>query len=124
MNKIFQRYLRKYVAVFFDDILVYSKNMQDHVQHLTQVLEALLYAKLSKCIFCQHEMEYLGHIITKEGVMADPKKIIAVTEWPIPANLKQLRGFLELTRYYRKFIRGHALIAQPMTELLKKNAFS
>lgn len=69
-------------------------------------------------------MEYLGHIITKYGVMAYPKKITIITKWPVPTSLKQLRGFLGLTGYYRKIIKGYALVAQPMTEFLKKNAFS
>ncbi|PNX78745.1 retrotransposon-related protein, partial [Trifolium pratense] len=127
MNHIFQHALRKYVLVFFDDILIYSSNWQDHLKHLDAVLQVLqentLFVKLSKCSFGVLEIEYLGHMVTGQGVSMDKDKVQAVLEWPIPGNVKQLRGFLGLTGYYRRFIKSYAKIASPLTDLLKKEAY-
>ncbi|MCI10617.1 RNA-directed DNA polymerase (Reverse transcriptase), partial [Trifolium medium] len=127
MNDIFRPYLRKFVLVFFDDILVYSKTAAEHHVHLTQVLSVLLsnsfVANQSKCRFgCEH-VDYLGHIISGKGVAVDPDKIKCVTAWPTPKNVKGVRGFLGLTGYYRKFIKDYGKIAQPLTELTKKDGF-
>jgi hypothetical protein len=128
MNEIFRPYLRKFILVFFDDILVYSANVNDHLIHLKTTLEVLrahqMFAKKSKCRFGCSEIEYLGHLISTEGVKANGKKLIAVVEWPKPKSLKALRGLLGLTGYYRKFIRGYGSIAAPLTDLLKKYAFA
>ncbi|KAH9726475.1 hypothetical protein KPL70_008268 [Citrus sinensis] len=127
MNQNFAAYLQKFVIVFFDDILVYSATMADHLVHLEQVLLCLqmhqFFVKLSKCLFCKSSIEYLGHIISAMGVQADPQKVTAMLEWPLPQSTKQLRGFLGLTGYYRRFIRGYASLAAPLTDLLCKDAF-
>jgi hypothetical protein len=111
MNKIFQPLLRKSVLVFMDDILVYSATLEDHVKHLEQVFSILqqheFFVKLSKCVFAQQQLEYLGHVITSKGVATEPSKITAVQQWPVPVNAKQLRGFLGLTGYYRRFIKHY-----------------
>ncbi|XP_015969943.1 uncharacterized protein LOC107493360 [Arachis duranensis] len=127
MNDIFQPFLRKFVLVFFDDILIYSPSTSQHLAHLEIVLQTLqkesLFAKLSKCLFAVSEIDYLGHTITEKGVHMEKDKIQAVLAWPTPENLKQLRGFLGLTGYYRRFIKGYASLASPLTDLLKRDAF-
>ncbi len=127
MNDIFQPYFRKFVLVFFNDILIYSKSLTEHLDHLHIVLGLLwknqLLAKRTKYFFGQTRVEYLGHIISQEGVATDPEKIKAMVNWPQPNSIKGLRGFLGLTGYYRKFIQGYGGVSKPLTELLKKNCF-
>ena len=127
MNELLEPFLRKYTAVFFDDILVYSTTLQEHLTHLHTVLsklaDAKFFLKCSKCLFGQRQLEYLGHIISQQGIQADPTKIQAMIDWPTPSSTTALRGFLGLTGFYRKFIKGYASIATPLTTLLKKDAF-
>ncbi|XP_057252042.1 uncharacterized protein LOC130592021 [Beta vulgaris subsp. vulgaris] len=127
MNEVFRPFLRKFVLVFFDDILVYSANEKDHECHLGMVLQTLeanqLFVNLKKCEIGLPEVAYLGHKVSGEGVAADYEKIRAMVEWEPPKNLKELRGFLGLTGYYRKFVAHYAHIAQPLTAQLKKDAF-
>ncbi|PNX97560.1 retrotransposon-related protein, partial [Trifolium pratense] len=127
MNEIFKPYLRKFVLVFFDDILVYSTNWANHLEHLALVLQILLkhqfVANKGKCAFGQERIEYLGHVISKAGVNVDPSKVDSVLQWPVPKNVKGVRGFLGLTGYYRKFIANYGNIAKPLTELTKKDGF-
>ena len=127
MNDIFRPLLRRYVLVFFDDILIYSKTWNEHLFHLEIVLGTLLkhqlYVNHSKCLIGRKEVEYLGHVISAAGVAADPQKIRSMESWPVPTNTTALRGFLGLTGYYRKFIRGYGTIAAPLTQLLKKDGF-
>jgi hypothetical protein len=127
MNEIFRTHLRKFILVFFDDILIYSKTSAAHYEHLQTVFDLLrihqLVAKESKCSFGSEQVEYLGHIISKYGVATDPNKIKAIIEWLLPRNLRQLRGFLGLTGYYRRFVKGYGSICKPLTQLLKKDAF-
>lgn len=103
MNEVFRPFLHKFVLVFFDDILVYSHSEQEHVGQLRQVLDVIQQQKLfvnrKKCNFGCKQVEYLGHVITKEGVAVDPKKINAMVEWLMPRNIKELRGFLGLSGY-------------------------
>ncbi|GJV78676.1 ty3-gypsy retrotransposon protein [Tanacetum coccineum] len=127
MNRLFSPYLRKFVIVFFDDILVYSTTLSSHLEHLECVFRCLqehqFYVKRSKCVFGTGELEYLGHIISARGVQVDPKKVSAVGDWPVPKNQRQVRGFLGLAGYYRRFIRGYASVAAPLTDLLKHEGF-
>ena len=112
---------------FFYDILVYSETWQAHLQHLHLVLSVLwqqhLYVKLSKCEFGVDQIEYLGHVISAKGVAMDCKKVDCMLSWPVPKNIKELRGFLRLIGYYRRFIQAYGSIAQPLTDLLKKGNY-
>ncbi|WVZ90409.1 hypothetical protein U9M48_036715 [Paspalum notatum var. saurae] len=125
MNATLAPVLRKCVLVFFDDILIYSKTLEEHVSHLRLVLELLhndqWKVKLSKCTFMQNKLTYLGHVISAQGVGTDPAKIEAILSWPTPTNVKELRSFLGLAGYYRKFVKHFGVISQPLNELLKKN---
>ncbi|KAK1618870.1 hypothetical protein QYE76_024387 [Lolium multiflorum] len=124
MNKVFMEFLDKFVVVFIDDILVYSRDNAEHEKHLRLIMEKLrehkLYAKFSKCEFWLDKVGFLGHIVSAEGVAVDPSKVAAVTEWESPKNAKEIRSFLGLAGYYRRFIENFSKIAKPMTELLKK----
>ncbi|KAI5343165.1 hypothetical protein L3X38_011041 [Prunus dulcis] len=127
MNEIFRNCLRKFVLVFFDDILVYSTSWSDHLRHLHTVLEILehhqLFVKMTKCAFGVSTIEYLGHIVSRQGVSVDPSKLNAVADWPVPTSVKSLRGFLGLTGYYRKFIPHYGKESFPLTQLTKKDGF-
>lgn len=124
MHRIFRPFLDKFVVFFIDDILVYSKDKEAHEKHLREVLlklrENQLYAKLSKCEFWLQEVAFLGHVISKEGVSVDPAKIQAVSEWPTPKSVSDIRSFLGLAGYYRRFVKDFSKISRPMTNLMKK----
>ncbi|CAM8908589.1 unnamed protein product [Rhodiola kirilowii] len=128
MNQVLRPYMRKFVLVFFDDILVYSRNLQEHIEHLRAVLEELrkhqLVINRKKSSFGQLSVEYLGHVVSKEGVSADQLKIQAMLDWPEPRTLRELRGFLGLTGYYQKFVKDYGKISTPLTQQLKKEAFN
>jgi hypothetical protein len=127
MNTIFKDHLRCFIIVFFDDILIYSRNMIEHREHLRIVLDILktnnLYLKLPKCTFAVPEVEYLGHVISGQGVATKPQNIQAILDWKIPQTVSKLRGFLGLTGYYRRFVKDYGKICRPLHDLLKKKAF-
>ena len=127
MNHLLKPYLRKIVLVFFNDILIYSRSWVAHLQDVDLLLHLLrehkLFVKMSKRSFGMEEVEYLGHIVGREGERVDPKKIQAMQYWPQLKTLKSLRGFLGFTGNYRKFVRNYGRIARPLTQLLKKNSF-
>ncbi|WVZ75795.1 hypothetical protein U9M48_023826 [Paspalum notatum var. saurae] len=124
MNKVFMEYLDKFVVVFIDDILIYSKMEEEHEEPLRLVLQKLreykLYAKLSKCEFWLDPVPFLGHIVSKGGIMVDPSKISSIMDWKVPEVVKEVRRFLGLAGYYRRFIESFFKIAKPMTSLLEK----
>ncbi|GJX15251.1 reverse transcriptase domain-containing protein [Tanacetum coccineum] len=124
MNRVCKPYLDKFVIVFIDDILIYSKNKQEHEEHLKQILELLkkeeLYAKFSKCEFWISKVLFLGHMIDSEGIHVDPAKIEAIKDWTSPKSPTEIRQFLGLAGYYQRFIEGFSKIAKPMTKLTQK----
>jgi hypothetical protein len=125
MNMVLAPLLRKGVLVFNDDILIYSKTMEEHAQLLRQVLALLhqhqLKVKHGKCAFARSKLVYLGHVIGADGVSIDPKNIAFVQHWATPTNVKEVRGFLGMARYYRKFVRNFGKISRPLTKLLRKD---
>ncbi|XP_057760830.1 uncharacterized protein LOC130981242 [Arachis stenosperma] len=125
MNRIFRPYLDKFVIVFIDDILVYSKSEEEHAEHLRTVLQILrdrkLYAKLSKCEFWKSEVKFLGHVVSKQGIAVDPAKVEAVMNWERPTSVSEIRSFLGLAGYYRRFIKGFSQLALPLTKLTRKD---
>ncbi|XP_057992322.1 uncharacterized protein LOC131173819 [Hevea brasiliensis] len=123
MNEVFQPSLRKFIMVFFDYILIYSKTWEDHLQHVHIVFQLLcshqLFLKRSKCSFGEEQVAYLGHVISAAGVTVDTSKISAILEWPPPTSIKALRGFLGLAGYYRKFICNYGQLASPLTKAIR-----
>ena len=113
------------MVVFIDDILVYSNSFEEHEEHWRQTLQTLrdhqLYAKLGKCEFWLKRVTFLGHVISSECVFIDPQKVKAVLKWERPTSVTEIRSFLRLTGYYRRFIEGFSLIATPLTQLTRKN---
>jgi ribonuclease HI len=124
MNSVFMPELDKFVVVFIDYILIYSKTKEDHANHIRVVLQRLsdhrIYAKFSKCEFWLESVKFLGHTISSEGISVDPTKVQEVMDWKPPTSVHQIRNFLGLAGYYRRFIPDFSKIAKPMTELLKK----
>jgi hypothetical protein len=124
MNGVFREYLDKFVIVFLDEILVYSKSEEENEHHLRMVLQVLrehqLYEKLSKFSFYQKQIHYLGHIISKDGIAMDPEKIESIREWSVPKNVIEVRSFMGLDSYYRRFIARFSRIAHPITSLQRK----
>ncbi|MFS7931163.1 putative nucleotidyltransferase, Ribonuclease H [Helianthus anomalus] len=124
MNRVCKPYLDKFVIVFIDDILIYSKNQADHEKHLRCILELLhhekLYAKFSKCEFWLREVQFLGHVVSERGIQVDPAKVEAVMNWQEPKTPTEIRSFLGLAGYYRRFIEKFSRIDAPLTSLTKK----
>ena len=126
MNRIFQPYLNKFVVVFINDILVYLRTEVEHAKHLRLVLQILrerkLYAKLPQCKFWMKKVKFLGHVVCQGGIFVDPSKVEAVVNWERPTTVTEVRCFLSLVGYYKRFIKGFSQIALPLTKLTRKNA--
>ncbi|WVZ58865.1 hypothetical protein U9M48_009091 [Paspalum notatum var. saurae] len=125
MNSVFMEYFDKIIVIFIDDILIYSKTKEEHEEHLGLVLQKFrehkLYVKFSKCDFWTEEVKFLGHVISNGGIAVDQSKVSEVQNWKISGDVKDIRSFLGLASYYRRFIEGFSKIAKPMTALLEKN---
>ncbi|GJV43572.1 putative reverse transcriptase domain-containing protein [Tanacetum coccineum] len=125
MNRVCKPYLDKFVIVFIDDILIYSKSEEEHEVHLKTILDLLqkekLYAKFSKCEFWLQEVQFLGHVVNHDGIHVDPSKVESVKNWKTPESSTEIRSFLGLAGYYRRFIENFSKIAKPLTLLTQKN---
>jgi hypothetical protein len=124
MNEVLCSFIDKFVVVYFDDILIYSKSLDEHSEHLCAVFSALrearLFANLEKWTFCTDRVAFLGYVVTPQGIEVDEAKIEAIKSWPIPVTLTQLQSFLGLTGFYRRFVRDFSTIAAPLNDLMKK----
>ncbi|XP_023640434.1 uncharacterized protein LOC111831116 [Capsella rubella] len=125
MNQVLRTFINKFVVVYFDDILIYSKGLEEHLDHLEMVLqtlrEAKLYANLTKCVFGANELVFLGFVISEQGLKVDNDKIKAIEEWPTPTSIGQVRSFHGLASFYRRFVRDFSTIAAPLTAVIKKS---
>jgi len=124
MNEVLRAFIGKFVVVYFDDILIYSKSMDEHLNHLRAVFETLraahLYGNLDKCTFCTDRVSFLGYVVTPQGIEVDEAKIEAIKSWPVPETITQVRSFLGLAGFYRRFVKDFSTIAVPLYELTKK----
>jgi hypothetical protein len=124
MNHVLRAYLGKFVVVYFDDILVYSRTLDEHTNHLKSVFEILrkekLYANVKKCTFCLDRVIFLGFVVSAQGIEVDKEKTKAIREWPTPKSITEVRSFLGLASFYRRFVRDFSTLAAPLTEVIKK----
>ncbi|KAK8951321.1 hypothetical protein KSP39_PZI003114 [Platanthera zijinensis] len=125
MNRVFKDYLDRFVIVFIDDILIYSPSEDEHAWHLRLALKTLkehqLYAKFTKCEFWLRKVSFLGHVITGQGLAVDPTKIESILNWSQPTSVTEVRSFLGLAGYYRRFVKDFSKISLPLTQLTRKN---
>ena len=124
MNHVLRPYIGKFVVVYFDDILIYSKDLDDHVVHLNSVLDVLrngkLFANLKKCTFCIDRLVFLGFVVSAQGIQVDDEKVRAIQEWPSPTSVGGVRSFHGLASFYRWFVKDFSTLAAPLTEVIKK----
>jgi hypothetical protein len=126
INSFQDPFQRKFVMGFIDDILIYSASWAEHVKHVRLVFEQLKKHQFflkSKCVFGRTQLTYLGHVISQKFVSTNPGKTLAMEKWPTPSSISALRGFLGLTGYYRRFVKGYGVIAKPLTNLLQHKGF-
>jgi hypothetical protein len=125
MNVVLRPFIGLFVVVYFDDILIYNKSMEDHLKHLSAVFDVLraarLFANMDKCIFCTQRVSFLGYVVTPQGIEVDSSKIAAIQEWPTLTTVTQIRSFLGLAGFYRRFVRDFSSIAVPLHELTKRD---
>ena len=125
MNWVFRPFLDRFMIIFIDDILVYSRSEEEHVMHLRVILQTLrehqLYATFSKCEFWLDQVAFLGHVVSKDGIQVDPKKIEAIIEWPRLTTVTKVRSFLGLAGYYKRFMKDFSKITVPLVRLTQKN---
>jgi hypothetical protein len=126
MNEVLHAFIGKFVVVYFDDILIYSKSLEDHLDHLHAIFDALrdacLFGNLEKCSFCTDRVSFLGYVVTPQGVEVDQAKVDAIHSWLVLAIVTQVRNFLGLASFYRRFVKDFSTIAAPLHELTKKSA--
>jgi hypothetical protein len=124
MSEVLHAFIRKFVVVYFDDILIYSKSIDEHIDHLRVVFNALrdarLFGNLEKCTFCTDRVSFLRYVVTLQGIEVDHAKVEAIHSWSIPKNLSRVQSFLGLAGFYHHFVKDFSTIAAPLYELTKK----
>jgi len=127
MNQVFTPYIGRFVVVYFDDILIYSKSEEEHESHLAQIIKVLekekLFGNLKKCTFFSNEVTFLGYVVTSNGIHVDESKVEAIQSWPTPKSIHDVRSFHGLASFYRKFIRNFSSIMAPIIEVMKGSSF-
>jgi hypothetical protein len=125
MNHVLRAFIGKFVVVYFDDILVYNKDLNEHIEHLRYVFDVLryekLYANFKKCTFCMEKVVFLGYVVSTKGIEVDDEKVKAIKEWPTPNSITEVRSFHGLANFYRHFVKDFSTMAAPLTEVIKKN---
>ena len=121
MNEVLRAFIGRFVVVYFDDILIYSRSLEEHLEHLRVVFiaDACLFGNLGKCAFCTDRVSFLGYVVTPQGIEVDKAKIEAIESWPHPKMVTQVRSFLGLAGFYRRFVRDFSTIAAPLNDLTK-----
>ncbi|PKI65920.1 hypothetical protein CRG98_013691 [Punica granatum] len=125
MNHVLRAFIGKFMVVYFDNILVYSKSLKDHIHHLRRVLQALrhekLYANLKKCTFCMDRVVFLGFVVSSKGIQVDEEMVKAIKDWPTPKSVTEVRSFHGLASFYRRFVPDFSTLATPLTKVVKKD---
>ena len=125
MNHVLRAFIGKFVVVYFDDILIYSKNLTEHLDHLRNVLSELrsekLYDNLKKYAFCMEKNVFLGYVVTTQGIEMDEEKVKAIRDWPTPKLVSEVRSFHGLASFYRRFVKDFSIIVAPLNEVVKKS---
>ena len=125
MNHVMRAFIDKFMVVYFDDILVYSKSLDEHVEHLKCVLNVLqnekLYANFKKYTFCLEKVVFLGYVVSVKGIEVDEDKVKFIKEWPTPKSITEVRSFHGLASFYKRFVKDFSIIAAQLTEIVKKN---
>jgi hypothetical protein len=125
MNHVLRAFIGKFVVVYFDDILIYTKNLTEHLDHLRNVLSVLhsekLYANLKNCAFCMEKIVFLGYVVTAQGIEMDEEKVKAIWDWPTPKSVSEVRRFHGLASFYMRFVKDFSTIAAPLNEVVKKS---
>ena len=125
MNHVLRAFIGRCVVVYFDDIPIYSKNLDDHVVHLNSILDVLrkekLFANLKKCTFCTEKLVFLGFVVSVQGIQVHQEKVQSIQEWPSPTSISQVHSFHSLASFYQRFVKDFSSIATPLTEVIKKN---
>jgi hypothetical protein len=123
MNHVLHVYIGKFVVMIFDDILFYSKNLNEHLHHLYNILSVKLYANIKNCTFCMEKILFLGYVVVAQGIEMNREKVKAIQDWPIPKSVSEVRSFHELASFYRRFMKDFITLPTPLNEVVQKSVW-